>query len=156
MPGTEEFYCSPNYRLCQIASTVSLYQLQAQIIRGRDCTGAEHILVLGHDCVQSLFQRNRPLRDVVREATSGISVIPAHLELSKVDTLFGKGYKVVNRLNTALQSEKFNDQERPVIIDCCPLIGVLSLNAIFASDCVIVPVWRITCLPRQHLALRKP
>ena len=27
-----------------------------------------------------------------------------------------------------------------VVIDCCPLLGVLSLNAIFACDLVIIPV----------------
>jgi chromosome partitioning protein len=94
----------------------------------------------GDDTVLSLFQRNRALRELVRESVSGIGVIPSHIELAKVDTLFGKGFNVVNRLNTALKAEKFGDHERPVIIDCSPLIGVLSLNAIFASDCLIVPV----------------
>jgi chromosome partitioning protein len=94
----------------------------------------------GDDTVLSLFQRNRPLRELVRESASGIAIMPSHNELSKVDSLFGKGYNVVNRLNTGLRAEQFNDHERPVIIDCCPLIGVLSLNAIFACDALIVPV----------------
>ncbi|MDB5765107.1 MAG: parA1 [Herminiimonas sp.] len=94
----------------------------------------------GDDTVLSLFQRNRPLRELVRESASGIGIMPSHPELSKVDTLFGKGYNVVNRLNTALRAEKFDDHEQPVIIDCCPLIGVLSLNAIFACDGLIVPI----------------
>jgi chromosome partitioning protein len=108
---------------------------QAHLSAIADITAAS-----GEDTVLSLFQRNRALRELVRESINGIGVIPSHMELSKVDTLFGKGYNVVNRLNTALQAEKFGDHERPVIIDCCPLIGVLSLNAIFASDCLIVPV----------------
>lgn len=94
----------------------------------------------GDDTVLSLFQRNRPLQELVQESVTGISLIPSHMELSKVDTLFGKGYNVVNRLNSALRAEQFGNRDRPVIIDCAPLIGVLSLNAIFASDCVIVPV----------------
>lgn len=94
----------------------------------------------GDDTLLSLFQRNRPLRELVHETASGIRVIPAHMELSKVDTLFGKGYNVVNRLNASLRAERLADDKSPVLIDCCPLIGVLSLNAIFASDCLVVPV----------------
>ena len=94
----------------------------------------------GDDTLLSLFQRNRPLAELVCLAPSGIRVIPSHMELSKVDTLFGKGYNVVNRLNASLRAEGLSSAASPVLIDCCPLIGVLSLNAIFASDCLIVPI----------------
>lgn len=95
----------------------------------------------GDDTILSLFQRNRPLQELVQtSATSGLGLIPAHMELSKVDTLFGKGYNIVNMLNATLRAEKFHDANTPVLIDCCPLIGVLSLNAIFACDSLIVPV----------------
>jgi chromosome partitioning protein len=94
----------------------------------------------GDDTILSVFQRNRPLHELVHQTASGINIIPSHMELAKVDTLFGKGYNVVNRLNTSLRAEKFGDEAHPVLIDCCPLIGVLSLNAIFASDCIIVPI----------------
>jgi len=94
----------------------------------------------GDDTILSLFQRNRPLSELVNESESGINVIPAHAELSKVDALFGKGFNVVNRLNTGLKVENFGSKANPVIIDCCPMIGVLSLNAIFACDCLVVPI----------------
>jgi len=94
----------------------------------------------GDDTVLSVFQRNRPLSELVNESSSGIKVIPAHAELSKVDALFGKGFNVVNRLNTGLKAEHFGSKSSSVIIDCCPMIGVLSLNAIFACDCLIVPI----------------
>jgi len=94
----------------------------------------------GDDTVLSLFQRNRPLNELLNESNSGIKVIPAHAELSKVDVLFGKGFNVVNRLNMGLKVESLGSEANPVIIDCCPMIGVLSLNAIFACDCLIVPI----------------
>lgn len=94
----------------------------------------------GDDSIYSLFQRNRPLRELIRESASGISVIPSHVELSKVDALHGKGYNAINKLNTSLLAEKDRAGNTPWIIDCSPLVGVLYLNAIFACDGVIVPI----------------
>jgi len=94
----------------------------------------------GDDTILSLFQRNRPLRDLVQESSNCIKIIPSHSELSKVDALYGKGYNIVNRLNSSLQSENFGKKSTPLIIDCCPMIGVLSLNAIFACNGVIIPI----------------
>jgi len=90
--------------------------------------------------VLSLFQRKPPLSELVNETSSGINIIPSHSELAKVDALFGKGFNVVNRLNTGFKSGKHRGKTNPVIIDCCPMIGVLSLNAIFACDCLVVPI----------------
>ncbi len=90
--------------------------------------------------IYSLFQRNRPLRELIRESPSGINVIPSHIELFKVDALHGKGYNAINKLNTSLQAEMARFGDTPWIIDCSPLVGVLSLNAIFACDAVIVPI----------------
>lgn len=94
----------------------------------------------GDDTVLSLFQRNRPLRELVRTAANGIHVIPAHLELSKVDTLYGKGYNIVNRVNASLHAEQFAANGNSIVIDCSPLVSVLSLNAIFACEGIIVPI----------------
>ncbi|MEQ1673619.1 MAG: ParA family protein [Candidatus Nitrotoga sp.] len=94
----------------------------------------------GNDTVLGMFQSNRPLRDLVRTTSSGIHIIPAHVELSKVDALYGKGYNVVNRLNTALQAEKLGIKNEPLLIDCNPVIGVLSLNAIFSCTGLIIPI----------------
>ena len=94
----------------------------------------------GDDSIYSLFQRNRPLREMVQDSASGIGVIPSHKELSKVDALYGKGYNAINKLNLSLQVEKAATGYKHWIIDCCPLVGVLSLNAIFASDGVIIPM----------------
>lgn len=94
----------------------------------------------GADTVLSMFQSNRPLRQLVKVSSSTINVIPAHTELSKVDALYGKGFNVVNKLNGALQTEHFGGKESPVVIDCNPMVGVLSLNAIFACTGLIVPI----------------
>lgn len=133
-------------------TTTALNLTAALARRGRDAYGIDldpqaHFSAItgikansGDDTVLSLFTRSRPLRELARDSPSGFKIVPSHIELAKVDTLFGKGYNVVNRFNTSLLAEQFGDAHRPVVIDCSPLIGVLSLNAIFACDCVIVPI----------------
>lgn len=69
----------------------------------------------------------------------GLKIIPSHLDLSKVDTQFGKGPNVLNRLNYGIVKENLNT-DRPILMDACPMLGVLSLNSIFAADRVLVPI----------------
>jgi chromosome partitioning protein len=93
---------------------------------------------LADDSIYAFFMRQRPLSDLAQITSSGVICCPSHLELTKLDTLLGKGVNVVTRLRAALRPH--DSVPGPVIIDCCPLLGVLSLNAIFACDLVIVPV----------------
>jgi len=109
----------------------------------------------GDDSIFSMFQRNRPLRELIHESACGISIIPSHAELSKVDALFGKGYNAINKLNTSLQVEKDENMNTPWLIDCCPMVGVLSLNAIFASDGLIVPISADHLSVKGALQIRK-
>ena len=93
---------------------------------------------LADDSVYSFFVRQRPLADVAQITRSGVVLCPAHLDLSKLDSLLGKGVNVVTRLRQALLQPDM--RAGPVVIDCCPLLNVLSLNAVFACDVVLVPV----------------
>lgn len=67
-------------------------------------------------------------------------LIPAHQQLIKVDSIFGKGPAILNKLRLGLEAAETNHPERPCLIDCCPYIGVLALNAIFACDRLLIPV----------------
>jgi len=91
------------------------------------------------DSMFGFYQSTKPLTQLIRPAAGGWLVIPAHVELSKVDTQFGKGPNILNRLNVGIVKENLNTG-RPIVLDCCPMLGVLSLSAIFASDRVLVPV----------------
>src|SRR5262252_5582283 len=88
--------------------------------------------------LSSVFDAHPRLADIAQITTSGVILCPAHLELTKLDTLLGKGVNVVTRLRIALKQHDL--APGPVIIDTCPLLGVLSLNAIFACDLLLVPV----------------
>ena len=67
-------------------------------------------------------------------------LIPAHQQLIKVDSIFGKGPAILNKLRHGLDAQADTHPNRPCLIDCCPYIGVLALNAIFACDRLIIPV----------------
>ena len=93
---------------------------------------------LADDSIYSFFVRQRPLDDIARITRSGVVLCPAHLELAKLDSLLGKSVNVVTRLRQALHAP--GAVPGPVVIDCCPLLNVLSLNAVFACDLLLVPV----------------
>jgi chromosome partitioning protein len=79
------------------------------------------------------------LSGLIKFVSTGWKVIPAHLDLSKVDSQFGKGPSVLNRLNAGIVRENLNT-DRPILMDACPVLGVLALNSIFAADRVLVPI----------------
>lgn len=66
--------------------------------------------------------------------------IPSHQQLIKVDSTFGKGPAILNKLRTGLDTLDQQQPGRTLILDCCPYVGVLSLNALFACDYLIIPV----------------
>ena len=98
------------------------------------------------DSARSLFGFYRGLRllDELAIPWDGIGrLIPSHQQLIKVDSIFGKGPAILNKLRQGLDGI---DQSVPgnaaqtTLIDCCPYVGVLALNAIFACDLLLVPV----------------
>jgi chromosome partitioning protein len=85
------------------------------------------------------FSVGASLSGLIKFVGNGLKIIPSHLDLSKVDTQFGKGPNVLNRLNYGIVKENLNT-DRPILMDACPMLGVLSLNSIFAADRVLVPI----------------
>jgi chromosome partitioning protein len=67
-------------------------------------------------------------------------LIPSHRELIKVDSIFGKGPAILNRLKQGLEALEKESSPRNTVIDCCPYVGVLALNAVFAADLLLIPI----------------
>ena len=70
-------------------------------------------------------------------------LIPSHQQLIKVDSIFGKGPAILNKLRLGLDSIDESvpgNAAQATLIDCCPYVGVLALNAIFACDLLLIPV----------------
>ncbi len=131
-------------------TTTALNLLAALALRGKRPLGIDldpqahlsHVFgahpKLADDSVYSFFTRQRPLSDVAQITKSGVVLCPAHLELAKLDSMLGKGVNIVTRLRLALREDAM--AIGPVVIDTSPLFNVLSLNAVFACDLVLVPV----------------
>ena len=94
--------------------------------------------------ISSFFRDSVPLQDLEAETAIGLKVIPAHFELSKVDSLQGSNREITIKLTRGLQARRERQSAQQgratVLIDCCPALGVLSLNAILAADRVLIPV----------------
>jgi chromosome partitioning protein len=70
-------------------------------------------------------------------------LVPSHQQLIKVDSIFGKGPAILNKLRAGLDSADETipgNAAQSTLIDCCPYLGVLALNAIFACDVVLIPI----------------
>jgi len=99
----------------------------------------------GSDSLFAHYQDSKPLTELVRPvmlAGQEAQLLPAHAELNKVDTLFGKGPGVLNRLKAGLDAafDLPGQFPRPLMIDCCPMLGVLSLSGVLATECVLIPI----------------
>ena len=73
---------------------------------------------------QSIFgfyQKSHQLVSLIQDAGNLGQIIPSHLDLAKADTLFGKSYNIVTRLATGLRAEGLQQEQKPVVIDCCPM-----------------------------------
>jgi chromosome partitioning protein len=93
-----------------------------------------------HQSLFGFYQDGKPLNQLELPWESLGHLIPSHRELIKVDSIFGKGPAILNRLKHGLEALEKEVAPRNVLIDCCPYLGVLSLNAIFASDLILIPI----------------
>lgn len=88
----------------------------------------------------AFYQDLSPLGGLEVEWNEIGHLLPAHQQLIKVDSIFGKGPAILNKLRSGLEALEAERPPRPTLIDCCPYIGVLALNAIFACDRLIIPI----------------
>jgi chromosome partitioning protein len=95
---------------------------------------------------KAIAELTRPI--ALSRVGAAAELVAGHAELAKVETLFGKGPRVLYRLKEALNERVPGATRRPVLIDCCPMLGLLSLAGIFATDKVLVPI------SADHLAVR--
>src|ERR1035437_8619580 len=87
----------------------------------------------------AFFNEKKPLASLLHDTPAGWQIIPASIELSKIDVLYGRDPNAAKLLKQGL-SEELALTGAPILIDCCPMLGVLTLNALLAADRVLIPV----------------
>ena len=89
--------------------------------------------------ILAFFKHQTPLARLLRDTSANWQIISSTLGLSKVDALYGSDPKAATLLKQGLQEDLALTGE-PILIDCCPMLGVLTLNALLAADRVLIPV----------------
>jgi len=100
-------------------------------------SGIKHVST--DQSIAAYFKNKTPLAKLLQETQRGWQLIPASLELAKIDALLGSDPHAATLLKSGLQ-EDLALTGAPILIDCCPMLGVLTLNALLAADRVLVPV----------------
>ena len=126
-----------------VAASLALLERKPVVI---DLDPQAHVsLALGVRNLQSnattaaFFRDKVPLDRIIRRLGNQIRLLPGHPDLSKIDALLGATPGVAATLKRGLDAGLAWD-EAPILIDCAPSLGVLSLNALFAADKVLIPV----------------
>jgi chromosome partitioning protein len=87
---------------------------------------------------QLLEHANIAKEAIIPTNTPNLDIIPAHIDLVAIEIELVDKDQREYMLKQALQDIK-NDYDY-IIIDCAPSLGLLTLNALTASDAVIIPI----------------
>lgn len=107
---------------------------QANATSGVGCADVD----FDYDTYECLINDADPLEAVLPTETPNLSLIPSSIDL------VGAEVELVNRPDREYQMQKFIDKLRAhydyIFIDCLPSLGLITVNALTASDSVIIPV----------------
>lgn len=95
--------------------------------------------VSGPESIFEFFSSDTPLDALARDTPGGMRLVPSSLGLSKVDALHGADAGISRKLARGVEAAGWS-QTPPVLIDCCPMLGVLTLNALLAAHRVLIPL----------------
>ncbi|HHX8326599.1 TPA: ParA family protein [Vibrio alginolyticus] len=84
------------------------------------------------------FSRETVKPLILETELEGMDIIPAHMSLATLDRVMGNRSGMGLILKRALQT--VSQDYDYVLIDCPPILGVMMVNALAASDRILIPV----------------
>lgn len=94
---------------------------------------------LGHSIYNLLLGRDYSFDEIVLStATEGMDLLPANIDLSAGEVQLVS--EVARELTLKRVLDKVTDRYDFILIDCAPSLGLLTVNALTASDYVIIPL----------------
>jgi chromosome partitioning protein len=87
---------------------------------------------------QILEHSNTPKEAIITSSAPNVDVIPSHIDLVAIEIELVDKENREYMLKNVLESIK--EEYDYIIIDCAPSLGLLTLNALTASDSVIIPI----------------
>lgn len=84
------------------------------------------------------FSRETVKPLILETELEGMDIIPAHMSLATLDRVMGNRSGMGLILKRALQA--VSQDYDYVLIDCPPILGVMMVNALAASDRILIPV----------------
>lgn len=87
---------------------------------------------------QLLEHSVKPEETIHKTSSPNLDIIPAHIDLVAIEIELVDQENRESMLRKAV--EPLRDQYDFILIDCAPSLGLLTLNALTASDSVIIPI----------------
>ena len=87
---------------------------------------------------QLLEHTNTAEEAIIKTSSPNLDIIPAHIDLVAIEIELVDKEKREYMMQKAISH--LRDQYDYILIDCAPSLGLLTLNALTASDSVIIPI----------------
>ena len=88
--------------------------------------------------IDAIHNNDQAKNIIVRDVKKNLDIFPGSIELSSLET------ELLNKENRELELKKVVDLVKDdydfVFIDCPPAVGIITVNALVASDACIIPV----------------